>query len=71
MATKYICCQCDEDVTAQVVSACRQGSDTRAAFQAPTMVFKGMNLVHATGSVFVTCSNKHHCEFPCSGVSHG
>ena len=65
MAIKYICCVCEEDVTAQVLTACTQGPETRAAFTATTTVFKGKTLLDASDSVFVTCSKGHQCEYPC------
>ncbi len=70
MAIKYRCCVCDEDVTAQVLTACSQGPETRAIFQAPTLVVRGKKLPHTSRSVIVTCSNGHQCEYPCLDVSH-
>ena len=70
MAIKYKCCQCDEDVTKQVLAACSQGPDARAIFQAPTSAVRGKRLPHVSLSVLVTCSNGHQCEYPCLEVSH-
>ena len=65
MSIKYVCCVCDEDVTSRVLTACSQGPETRAAFAAPTTVFKGKTLLNTSHSVFVTCSKGHQCEYPC------
>lgn len=67
MAVKYLCCDCDFDMTDAVKQACSQGPDVRAA----VVQFKGMKLAHAAATVFLTCPNGHTCEFPCVGSGHG
>ena len=62
MAVKYLCCDCDFDMTEAVKDACNQGPDVRASLQ-----FRGMKLMHAASTVILTCPNGHSCQFPCVG----
>ena len=67
MAIRYVCCQCDVDMTDSVKAACDAGPVLR-----PTLLtFKGMDLVHAERSVTLTCPNNHTCSYPCTGDHHG
>jgi|HubBroStandDraft_6_1064221.scaffolds.fasta_scaffold67920_4 hypothetical protein len=65
MAVKYVCCQCDIDMTNAVKKECSAPS-----VHAPTLVFKGMDFVHAARSVTATCPNGHTCDYPCIGAAH-
>jgi hypothetical protein len=63
MHTKYLCCECNFDMTKAVQDACAQGPDLR------TLLFRGMSLAHAASTVELTCPNGHTCRFPCAGGS--
>jgi hypothetical protein len=69
MAVKYVCCQCDIDMTEAVNQECGEGPVARPTVAA-TLIFKGMNVVHAARWVTATCPNGHTCSYPCSGVGH-
>lgn len=62
MAVKYLCCDCDFDMTQAVVDACNQGPDIRAA-----LVPKDVAPAHPT--VILTCPDGHTCRFSCPGAS--
>jgi hypothetical protein len=65
MAVKYVCCQCEIDMTDAVKKDCRAGS-----VLAPTLIFKGTNVVHMARLVTATCPNGHTCNYPCIGAAH-
>lgn len=65
MAIRYVCCQCDTDMTESVKGACNAGPSVL-----PTLTFKGMALVHAESFVTLTCPNNHTCSYPCTGSQH-
>lgn len=58
---RYLCCDCQEDVTQQVVSMCMVAIDPM-----PAIVFRGLKL-RASHTVIVTCKNQHTCSYPCIG----
>jgi hypothetical protein len=60
VAAKYVCCQCDVDVTSAVTNACQEKPVIVA-----TLTFKGMQVIHADRWVTVTCPNNHICTYPC------
>ncbi len=60
MPIKYVCCQCDTDVTDLVEAACKE-----APIPFPMLTLKGMSVVHAAKIVTVTCPNNHTCNYPC------
>jgi len=43
MSIRYVCCQCDADVTDQVKQTCEEDP-----VHVPMLTLKGMNIVHAT-----------------------
>jgi hypothetical protein len=64
MAVRYICCDCNYDMTNEVKAACAEPS-----VETPALVhFKGMQ-VHASRTVILTCPKGHQCTFPCVGGS--
>jgi hypothetical protein len=65
MAVKYVCCQCDADMTNAVKQACEA-----APVSAATLTIKGMQVIHSTHMVTATCPNNHTCNYPCSGAYH-
>jgi len=65
MAIRYVCCQCDTDMTDSVKAACNASPNVL-----PTLTFKGMELVHAARSVTLTCPNNHTCSYPCTEHTH-
>lgn len=65
MAVKYVCCQCDADMTSAVKQACEA-----APVSAPTLTIKGLQVVHATNFVTATCPNNHTCSYPCGGAHY-
>ena len=62
MSIRYVCCQCDADVTDAVKQECKE-----EPILVPMLIVKGMNIVHAARLVTVTCPNNHTCNYPCSG----
>jgi len=60
MSIRYVCCQCDVDVTDLVKAAC-----TEEPIHTPMLTIKGMGVVHAAKVVTVTCPNDHTCNYPC------
>jgi hypothetical protein len=66
MPIRYVCCQCDTDMTTAVKLACNA-----APVPVPTLTLKGMQVVHASGWVMATCPNNHTCSYPCSGDDDG
>ena len=60
MAIKYVCCQCDLDMSFAVTSACQASPVTTA-----TLTLKGTMVVHAHHWVTATCPNNHTCSYPC------
>jgi hypothetical protein len=65
MPVKYICCQCDVDMTDAVKQACMA-----EPVLTPTLIFKGTQVVHASRWVTATCPNNHTCSYPCGGTKH-
>lgn len=65
MSVRYVCCQCDVDMTDAVQRACNA-----VPVLTPTLTLKGMQIIHSTHSVVATCSNNHTCNYPCSGTCH-
>jgi hypothetical protein len=65
MPVRYLCCQCDADVTDAVKQECEEDPSV-----VPMLTFKGMNVVHAARLVTVTCPNNHTCNYPCGGSHH-
>jgi hypothetical protein len=62
VSVRYVCCQCDADMTEAVQQVCSVPSQPW-----PLLTFKGTALVHTARKVVVTCPNNHSCEFPCFG----
>jgi hypothetical protein len=64
---KYVCCKCDEDVTAAVYLACRE------TIGRP--LDRNMPWTRVDTMVIVQCSNGHDCEYRCpedtGGVAGG
>jgi hypothetical protein len=67
MNVKYYCCVCDEEMTAQVHSECSALPDNRVLM----VQIKGMQLVHSSHNVQLTCPNGHTCNYPCVRGSNG
>lgn len=63
MPVQYVCCQCDVDMTDAVKQDC-----AAKPVLVPTLILKGMNVVHAARWVTATCPNGHTCSYPCSGM---
>jgi hypothetical protein len=59
--SKYHCCVCDEEMTAQVETACTTGPETRAML----VDLEGKNLVHSSPTVQLTCPNGHTRNYTC------
>jgi hypothetical protein len=66
MSIRYVCCQCDADMTDAVKTACALEPSVL-----PALTFKGMALVHASRFITLTCPNNHTCSYPCTGAKHG
>jgi hypothetical protein len=65
MAVRYVCCQCDADMTDAVQNSCSAGP-----ILVPTLTLKGASVIHSEQWVTLTCPNKHTCSYPCSGMAH-
>lgn len=64
MAVKYVCCQCDTDMTTAVQSQCNSSPVLR-----PMLILKGAEFQHSMASVVtLTCPNGHTCSYPCSAA---
>ena len=64
MAVKYVCGQCDTDMTTAVESACNSNPVLR-----PMLIQRGSEIQHSMASVVtLTCPNGHTCSYPCSVV---
>ena len=62
MAVRYVCCQCDSDMTDAVKESCQAPPNVR-----PMITLKGAQVVHAESWVTLTCPNNHTCSYPCNG----
>lgn len=56
------CCECGEDVTAQVLDACNADPD-------PGTFFRIRVETEAPGTVEIRCSKGHLCQYACPAVT--
>lgn len=66
MTIRYVCCQCDSDMTDVVKQSCQAPGTVT-----PMLTLKGMQVVHAASWVIATCPNNHTCTYPCGGDQDG